>query len=281
MLIRYGYRIAIESDGPLALITQMAARPERRIDLMQSETTLFSPAVAVSDYIDGFGNLCTRMTSPGGIFHLESSAIIADSGQPDPISLGAQEIPVSQLPNEALIYLLPSRYCETDLLGNLAWQNFGAMTPGWGRVQAVVDWVHDTLRFDYHAADPRRTAVTAVQDRAGVCRDFAHLAITLCRCLNIPARYVNGYLGDIGIPPEPDPMDFAAWMQVWLSGRWWTFDPRNNTRRIGRIEVGIGRDATDVALISSFGQHRLKEFKVWTDEVQSGTEHRPEDQAGG
>ncbi|WP_312527133.1 transglutaminase family protein [Paracoccus sp. (in: a-proteobacteria)] len=267
MLIRYGYRISIETTGPLALITQMTARPERRMDLRHDETLRSWPEVAKSTYTDGFGNLCTRMTAPGGLFVMESDALIADSGLPDPIAQDAQEIPVSQLPDEVLIYLLASRYCETDLMGDFAWETFGALPPGWARVQAVVDWVHANMRFDYQAANPRRTAYGALQDRAGVCRDFAHLAITICRCLNIPARYVNGYLGDIGIPPEPVPMDFAAWMQVWLSGRWWTFDPRNHIPRVGRIVVGVGRDATDVALVSSFGQHRLKEFKVWTDEV--------------
>lgn len=267
MHIRYGYRITIESDGPLPLVTQMTARPERRMDLRQAETVVSDPPVPMAGYTDGFGNICSRMISPGGVFTLTSDAIIADSGEPDPTFPDAVEDPVALLPDDVLVYLMPSRFCESELLGQFAWQNFGHLKPGWSRVQAVVDYVHDHITFNYQDADATRTAYGAWQQQKGVCRDFAHLAIALCRSLNIPARYINGYLGDIGIPPEPYPMDFAAWIQVWLSGRWWTFDPRNNRFRIGRIVCGIGRDAVDVALMSSFGQHKLKEFKVWTDEV--------------
>ncbi|AGT09953.1 transglutaminase-like domain-containing protein [Paracoccus aminophilus] len=272
MLLRYGYRIVFETDGALPLVTQLAARPERRMDLRVPEIVRTFPAVHHTSYTDGFGNLCTRLTAPDGRFELTSDAIIADSGLPDPICPEAGQDPVDELPDDVLIYLLSSRYCEVDLMGPTAWELFGQTPPGWARVQAVSDWVNDHMRFSYHEANPRRTAFGAYQDRVGVCRDYTHLAITMCRALNIPARYINGYLGDIGIPPEPTPMDFAAWMQVWLGGQWWTFDPRNHALRVGRIVVSIGRDATDCALISSFGQHRLQEFKVWTDEVNEAGE---------
>jgi transglutaminase-like putative cysteine protease len=270
MLIRYGYRIGIESDGPLPLILQLTARPERRLDLRGPERFRTDPGLAHAVHLDLFGNLRTRLTAPGGALVLESDAIIADSGLPDPVCRAAEEVPVADLPDAALTYLTPSRYCESDLLAELAWDLFGNVTPGWGRVQAICDFVHDHLVFGYGDADVFRTAKGAHNERRGVCRDYAHLAIALCRGLNIPARYVFGHLGDIGVPKSADPMDFAAWMQVWLSGRWWTFDPRNNAARIGRIVLGLGRDAADTAMISSFGPHRLTEFTVWTDEVTAG-----------
>lgn len=267
MLIRYGYRITLESDAPLPLIAQLTARPERRLDLRAPEAFRTDPAVPHATHIDMFGNLRTRLTAPGGCFTLESDAVIADSGLPDPVFPAAQESPVEALPDAVLPYLAASRYCETDLLGELAWDLFGQVAPGWARVQAICDFAHAHLAFSYGDADQFRTAHSAYAERKGVCRDFAHLAIALCRCLNIPARYAFGHLGDIGVPKSPDPMDFAAWMHVWLSGRWWTFDPRNNAPRIGRITIGHGRDAADAALISSFGTHELREFTVWTDEV--------------
>ncbi|TWI37174.1 transglutaminase-like domain-containing protein [Paracoccus sulfuroxidans] len=267
MLIRYGYRITLTSDAPLPMVTQMSALPERRMDLRHSDAVHTHPQVPMATHLDAFGNLCTRMTSPGGRFSMSCDAVISDSGLTDIAAPETQEDPVPDLPDEVLTFLLPSRYCESDLLGDLAWQNFGDVTPGWTRVQRIADWVHGHIAFDYQAASPTRTALGAYKDRKGVCRDYTHLAIAICRALNIPARYVNGYLGDIGVPPDPAPMDFAAWMQVWLSGRWWNFDPRNNMPRTGRIITSIGRDACDVALITSFGQHRLVEFKVWTDEI--------------
>lgn len=268
MLIRYGYRIGILSEGPLPLIAQLTARPERRLDLRAPEAFRIQPAVPYATHIDLFGNLRTRLTAPGGLLVLESDAVIADSGLPDPVFQDAVEMPIEALPDHVLTYLTPSRYCETDLLGDVAWDLFGNVAPGWSRVQAICDFVHRRLAFNYGDADVFRTAHGAYSEQKGVCRDFAHLAITLCRCLNIPARYVFGHLGDIGVPRNPDPMDFAAWMHVWMSDRWWTFDPRNNTPRIGRIVIGHGRDAADAALISSFGAHELKEFTVWTDEVR-------------
>lgn len=272
MLIRYGYRITIDSAAPLPLIAQMSARPERKLDLRGPEVFSTDPAVPYSTYLDTFGNYCIRLTAPGGRFSMGSDAIIADSGLPDPVGHGARQMAIEELPDDVLGYLMASRYCDTDLLIQAAWDLFGSAPEGWDRVQAICDWVNNHITFNYLDADSTRTAHDAFQQGKGVCRDFAHLAISFCRAMNIPARYINGHLGDIGVPTPADPMDFAAWMQVYLSGRWWTFDPRNNVARIGRIVIGHGRDAADVALISSFGQHRLEEFTVWTDEVdEDGT----------
>ncbi|RVD44991.1 transglutaminase family protein, partial [Mesorhizobium sp. M4B.F.Ca.ET.019.03.1.1] len=195
-------------------------------------------------------------------------AVVEDSGEPDEVNTLAGETPVAELPDDALVYLLGSRYCETDHLSDLAWQLFGNLPPGWARAQAIVDYVHSRLSFGYGYARATRTAAQAHEERVGVCRDFAHLAITLCRAMNIPARYVNGYLGDIGVPVDPAPMDFSAWIEVFLDGKWYAFDPRHNIPRIGRIVIARGRDATDVPLLHSFGPHRLTLFKVWTYEQE-------------
>lgn len=267
MLIRYGYEITIESPAPMPLVAQMSARPERKIDLRSPENFTTDPGVPYSTYLDMYGNYCYRLTAPPGQFTMRSDAIIADSGLLDPVCPGARQHAIEELPDDVMTYLMGSRYCDTDLLTQTAWDLFGHTPQGWERVQTICDWVHNHLRFDYQNADSTRTAYGAYMQGTGVCRDFTHLAITFCRCMNIPARYINGHLGDIGVPPVPDPMDFAAWMQVYLSGSWWTFDPRNNKRRIGRVVIGHGRDAADVALISSFGRHWLRKFTVWTDEV--------------
>ncbi|MDO5528835.1 MAG: transglutaminase family protein [Paracoccus sp. (in: a-proteobacteria)] len=267
MLIRYGYDITIKTAADMPMIVQMSARPERQLDLRAVEAFRTEPGVPFSTYLDRHGNYCRRMTAPPGEFRMTQDAVIADSGIPDPEGIDAEEMPIEALPDDVLYYLTGSRYCDTDLISPIAWDLFGNVAPGWRRVQHIVDWVNDHITFNYGDADATRTAHGAYQEGKGVCRDFAHLAIAFCRSLNIPARYINGHLGDIRVPPVEDPMDFAAWMQVYLSGRWWTFDPRNNARRVGRIVIGHGRDATDVALISSFGPHDLLNFKVWTDEV--------------
>lgn len=269
MLIRYGYDITIDSDAPLSMVVQMSVRPERQLDLRGVEAFSTTPRVAYSTFVDDFGNFCRRLSAPAGQFRMQQTAVIADSGLPEADFPDAQEMPIQSLPDDVLQFLLPSRYCDSDLLMDPAWQLFGQIPPGWGRVQAIMDWVHDHITFNYMDADATRTASDALRQGKGVCRDFAHLAIGLCRALNIPARYVNAYLGDFGIVAPPDPMDFAASVQVYLSGRWWHFDPRNNKRRIGRLPVGYGRDATDVALLSSFGQHRLVNFTVITDEIDA------------
>lgn len=264
--IRFGYEIAMDFAVPTPLICLLSVAPDRRGDLIAPDTLLASPFQAGTAYRDLFGNICTRLIAPAGRMTLSSDALIRDSGLPDAADPGAAEIPVQHLPDATMVHLLPSRYCETERLSQFAWDQFGTMTPGWHRVQAIMDYVHSRIQFDYLSASATRTAAEAWREQVGVCRDYAHLAITLCRCLNIPARYVNGYLGDIGVPVG-GPMDFAAWTEVFLGGRWWTFDPRNNMRRIGRIVVARGRDAADVPLVHSFGPHVLTRFHVHTDEV--------------
>lgn len=281
MYVRYGYDITIETEADLPMLLQMSVRPERQLDLRGTEEFVTDPAVPFSTFVDDFGNFCRRLTAPAGQFRMQQNAIITDSGLPEPDFPEAQEMPVEALPDDVLQFLWPSRYCNSDLLLQPAWDLFGEMTPGWSRVEAIMGWVHNHITFNYMDADATRTAHDAFEQGKGVCRDFAHLAIAMCRALNIPARYVNGHLGDFGVPVQPDPMDYAASVQVYLSGRWWNFDPRNNSRRIGRLPVGYGRDATDVALISSFGAHRLVNFHVITEEVDADGNRVDRDRGAG
>lgn len=269
MLIRLGYEIAIECQQETPIISLLEIHEDRQADIKRQTKVITSPKVPTSTYRDRYGNNCRRMTAPAGPFRIMYDAVVEDSGDLDEVNALAREIPVEELPDDVLGYLLGSRYCETDHLSGLAWNLFGNVKPGWSRVQAVVDYVHNRLSFGYNYARSTRTAAQANDEQVGVCRDFAHLAITFCRCLNIPARYVNGYLGDIGIPADPAPMDFSAWFEVYLEGRWYTFDARHNVPRIGRIPVARGRDATDVPLLHSFGPHSLDLFKVWTYEQES------------
>ena len=245
MLIRFGYEITVACPQPTAMISLMSVHGERAGDMRSPERVVTTPPIETSIYFDLAGNTCRRFVAPAGDFTIWSDGTIEDSGLPDPENTDAQEVPVRDIPDAALVYLLGSRYCETDRLSQIAWDLFGHMQPGWARVQAVCDYVHDRIRFDYQKAKSTRTAFETYEERVGVCRDYAHLAIAFCRCLNIPARYVNGFLGDIGVSiMAPD--DFSAWMEVYLGGQWVTFDPRNNTPRIGRIIVARGRDAADV-----------------------------------
>jgi transglutaminase-like putative cysteine protease len=267
MRIRYGFDIKISVTQPTPLISLLDIHDDRRGDIVRESVFTATPPVMVSSYIDQFGNRCRRLVAPQGDFSLALDGLINDTGKLDAIDPNAPELPVKDLPDDVIVYLLGSRYCETDRLSELAWKQFGTMKPGWARVEAIFDFAHQRLKFGYQHARATRTAAEAIEERVGVCRDFAHLAIALCRCLNIPARYVNGYLGDIGVPRDPAPMDFSAWCEVYLGGRWYTFDARHNKPRTGRIVVARGRDATDVPLIHTFGQHVLKSFKVWTDEV--------------
>lgn len=271
MLIRGGYDISYTLAGPTTLVLMLQLRPELGPRLRAPEKFSCKPAVPAESFLDPFGNRCLRLVAPAGQFEVSGDAVVEDNGWPAPVVAEAREHPVAELPPAVLPFLLPSRYCEVDMLGQLAWRLFGRLRPGWGRVQAVCDWVHGHLRFDYAAASATRTAAQASAERVGVCRDFTHLAVTLCRCLNIPARYVSGYLGDIGVPADPNPMDFAACMEVWLGGQWHTFDVRHNTRRIGYLPIAHGRDAADVALTTSFGPHQLGRFVVRTHEVFSAT----------
>ncbi len=271
MLIRHGYEITITCPAPTALVCLLAVHDDRLGDLAGLEATFTSPEVPVTTYRDLYGNRCRRMVAPAGDLTIWGDATIRDSGALDPVVPAARETPVAQLPDDCLGYLMGSRYCETDRLSQTAWDLFGNVPPGWSRVQAVCDFVHHHIKFDYQQARSTRTAYEGFHERVGVCRDFAHLAVAFLRCLNIPARYVNGHLGDIGVPVV-DPMDFSAWIEVFLDDKWYTFDPRNNIPRIGRIVIARGRDAADVPLINSFGPHDLKEFRIWTYEVNEPVE---------
>jgi transglutaminase-like putative cysteine protease len=239
----------------------------RASDIVTSDYLTTDPSVPITAYRDVFGNWCSRIVAPIGRIRLMSSAVIRDTGEPDVVATSAQQHAVEDLPEESLVYLMGSRYCETDRLADVAWQLFGQSPPGWARVQAICDYVHNHITFDYENARSTRTAWEAFHERTGVCRDFAHLAIAFCRCMNIPARYCTGYLSDIGIPPPYGVMDFAAWFEAYIGGRWYTFDPRNNVPRIGRVLIARGRDAVDVAISTAFGPNTLEGFKVWTDEI--------------
>ncbi len=273
MHIRYGYRIEIDCASPIPIITMLDVHPSRRGDITEPEdmaVTAVSDGSTISEigvYQDQFGNICRRFVAPVGGVLIEAEGIIHDGGFPDEQKQDAQMLPPEALPDDTLIFLLGSRYCETDRLSNHAWALFGAIAGGWAKVTAVCDYVHNHIRFDYQLARNTRGAYDAVEERVGVCRDYAHLAITLCRSLNIPARYCTGYLGDIGVPADPSPMDFSAWFEVYLEGGWYTFDARHNVPRIGRVVMARGRDATDVPILNSFGAHGLKRFDVITEEV--------------
>lgn len=275
MLIRLGYEIAINCSQPTPIISLLDIHDDRRGDLRRETSVQSSPRVRMTTYKDLYGNTCRRFVAPAGGIRLLYDAEITDSGNHDEVNSLAKETPVEQLPDHVLGYLLGSRYCETDHLSGLAWQLFGHLPSGWARAQAIADYVHNRLSFGYGYARATRTAAQAHEERVGVCRDFAHLMIALCRCMNIPARYVNGYLGDIGVPADPAPMDFSAWTEVWLDGKWYTFDARHNRPRIGRVVIARGRDATDVPLLHTFGPHALTTFRVWSDEVQPETDMVP------
>jgi transglutaminase-like putative cysteine protease len=267
MHIRYGFNIEIDIPQPTTILTVMDVDPARRPDIIEERPLCVSSAQTLDIYSDVFGNTCRRILGSPGTVALSAEGLIRDSGSPDAVAPGAPETPISQLPTSTLVYLLASRYCETDLLGQLAWGRFGHLQTGWAKVQAICDFVHQHLTFDYGAARATRTASQAYNERVGVCRDFTHLAVTLCRCMNIPARYCNGYLGDIGVPFNPDPMDFNAWFEAYLGGRWYTFDARHNMPRIGRIAVARGRDAMDIPMLHTFGAHSLGKFEVITEQV--------------
>ncbi len=267
MRIRCGYELIYQCPQPTPMVLMLNIHPSRRADLLTDQVLRFAPEIPAREYLDGFGNVCTRILAPAGQTTISTEFDIYDSGQPDVVVPDAPQHDVDDLPDDVLVYLLGSRYCDTDRLSDVAWAEFGHTATGWPRVQAICDFVHNHIAFDYQNANAQRTAHGGWTDRTGVCRDFAHLAITLCRCMNIPARYCTGYLGDIGIPPVDYPMDFSAWFEVYLGGHWYTFDARHNTPRIGRILMATGRDATDVALSTSYGSSWLAGFKVVTDEV--------------
>ncbi len=270
MLIRIGYDIELGVSSPTALVYMLAVHPSRAADLVAPENITLSPGLVTDHYQDAFDNHCARVRVPEGVFsiRLRNSATVYDTGWPDPVNHGAIQHAVADLPIDTLRFLLPSRYCEVDSeLLQFAWGRFANVPLGWARVQAICDFVHQHVRFDYQRARATRTALGAWREQVGVCRDFTHLAVALCRCMNIPARYVTGYLGDIGIPPVPYPMDFSAWFEVYLGNQWHTFDARHNTPRIGRIVMARGRDAADVPITMVFGNHTLQRFEVTTDEA--------------
>ena len=270
MQIRVGFEMIYDCPQPTPMILNLNVHFTRVSDLVGRNDLVVDPPVPMTAYRDSFGNWCTRIVAPKGRTRLSADSIVNDTGAPDEIVPRAQQLPVPDLPEETLLFLLGSRYCETDRLSETAWTHFGQAPTGWGRVQAICDYVHRHITFGYEHARVTRTALEAFHERTGVCRDFAHLAVALCRCMNIPARYCTGYLGDIGAAPPYGPMDFAAWFEAFLDGRWYTFDPRNNTPRIGRVLIARGRDACDVAISSTFGPNTLTSFRVWTDEVRVG-----------
>ena len=266
MLIRLGYEIGISCPQPTPMVVSLDLHPDRRADIRWQSGVTSRPMLPMRTYMDQFGNRCRRLVAPEGDLIVRYDAVVEDSGELDAVAEGAGELPIDELPPETLIYLLGSRYCETDHLSAVAWRLFGEMKPGWSRVQAICDFVHDRISFGYGYARSSRSASQAFEERVGVCRDFAHLAVTLCRALNIPARYATGYLGDINVPADPAPMDFSAWFEVYLEGGWYTFDARHNVPRTGRVVVARGRDATDVPILHTFGPHQLAKFEVWTYE---------------
>ena len=281
MKIRFGFEIEYNSSAGVPMVVLLSAQPNAQQRLVQSDALMLEPHVASVSYLDAFGNTCRRFICPAGTVRLRADGIVEDSGLPEAAAYDAQEVSVADLPPDAVQYLLGSRYCETDLLMSDAWRLFGHLAPGWSRVQAICDFVNQYVTFGYQYANSTKTAQQTYLQRTGVCRDLAHLAITFCRCLNIPARYCTTYLGDIGVPPVDAAMDFAGCMEVYLGGNWHSFDPRNNARRIGRILIARGRDAADVAFSTAFGNSRLQSFKVWTYEIsewQQGlesAEHSP------
>ncbi len=271
MQIRVGYELIYDCPQPTPMILALNIHYSRASDIVVPDHLITSPPVPVTAYRDAFGNWCSRIVAPRGEIRLSADAIVNDTGEMDAVAPSAEQTPVPNLPEETLVFLLGSRYCETDLLSEVAWSLFHNAPSGWGRVQAICSFVHQLIVFGYEHARATKTAWEAYNERAGVCRDYTHLAIAFCRCMNIPARYCTGYLSDIGMPPPYAPMDFAAWFEAYLDGQWYTFDPRNNAPRSGRVLIARGRDAADVAISNTFGPNTLKSFKVWADEVQDSS----------
>ena len=267
MQFRTGFELVYSFPQPTPIILVVNIHDSRAADVVVPDQLVTEPVLPISGYRDAFGNRCNRLVAPAGRLRLTADGVIRDGGQPDERVFDAREDTVQDLPEDLLVFLLGSRYCETDLLSETAWQLFGGVAPGYPRVQAICDYVHRHIAFNYQNARATRSAAEAFRERTGVCRDYAHLAVTFCRCLNIPARYCTGYLSDLGTLPPYGVGDFAAWFDVWIGGRWHTFDPRNNVPRVGRVLMARGRDASDVAIATTFGPNVLESFRVWTDEI--------------
>ncbi|MBA2592080.1 MAG: transglutaminase family protein [Pseudomonadota bacterium] len=269
MQIRVGFELIYNCPQPTPMILTLSIHYTRASDLVRPDHLHTSPSIPLTAYRDSFGNWCTRIVAPQALLRLSADALVNDTGQPDVVAPWAEQHPVQNLPEETLLFLLGSRYCETDVLSETAWGLFSQSPAGWGRVQAICNFVNQHIVFGYEHASPTKTAWQVFNEGKGVCRDYAHLAIAFCRCMNIPARYCTGYLGDIGVPPPYGPMDFAGWFEAYIGGAWYTFDARNNRPRIGRVLIARGRDAADVAISTSFGPTTLQSFRVWTDEVNA------------
>jgi len=265
--IKVGYELIYDCVQPTPMILNLSVHHTRASDIVVPDLMSTNPRVRLSSYRDQYGNWCTRLTAPPGRISITGSGVVRDNGLKDPADFNAGQSDIEDLPDEALVFLLGSRYCDTDLLSEVAWSLFDRYPPGWSRVQAICDFVHQHISFGYEHASSSKTASQAYNSRQGVCRDFAHLAVTFCRCMNIPARYCAGYLSDIGVPPPYAPMDFAGWFEAYIGGRWYTFDPRNNEPRMGRILIARGRDAADTAISCTFGPNTLVSFAVTCDEI--------------
>jgi transglutaminase-like putative cysteine protease len=269
MLVKFrvGYEFRYRFPQPTPCVLALCVHHTRASDLERADNPCIDPAVDVSGYRDTFGNWCTRLVAPAGDVRIFSDAVIRDQGRLDRIASQAGQIAIEHLPDDTLLFLLSSRFCETEKLLDRSWELFGHVRPGWSRVQAICNFVHNHIGFNYLSARATRTAAEAYNERIGVCRDYAHLAVAFCRALNIPARYCTGYLSDAGMEPPFPPGDFAAWFEAYLEGGWYAFDPRNNEPRIGRILMARGRDAADVAMVTTFGPNVLEGFRVWADEI--------------
>ena len=271
MKIRIGCDLTYTCAAPTPMVLMLNVHPSRAGNLLAPDLIEVTPPRPLSIYTDVFGNICCRLVAPAGNIRIVLDTVVGDSGQPDVVAPHAKQHAIEALPHDVLPFLMGSRYCEVDRLSDFAWATFGSVPEGWARVQAICDFVHNHIEFDYMRARVTKSAADVLVERTGVCRDFAHLAVALCRCMNIPARYCTGYLGDIGVPFDPAPMDYSAWFEVYLGAEWYTFDARHNTPRIGRVVIARGRDAADVAISTTFGWNQLKNFTVWTDEITEAT----------
>jgi transglutaminase-like putative cysteine protease len=278
MQLRVGCEFKYDTDFPVPMLMMVRPRPDGEHHVLY-ESRWLRPEVSVHEYVDGFGNSCWRFVAPSGPITIRYDAVVEIDDEPDPVHAAAPQVPVQDLPDDTLIFTLPSRYVQSDLLLETAWNLFGQTPPGWARVQAICDWVHENVRFQMGSSTPTTTALEIYQQRVGVCRDFALLSVAFCRALNIPARYTFGYLPDIGIEPPDVPMDFHTWFEAFLGGRWFTFDARHNTPRIGRVVIGRGRDAVDVALTTSYGAARLEQMTVWADQIKADKPGGPPEDA--